>query len=136
MIMPMSDLPSVLTRYSKNSLKDMGMLPKKIIRAYGSTCSNSFSLLPRKIQMGFKNTTPKMVNIVDNNNSTMLMKVKISLASCCFFWPSFSPIIAPDPVANMTDVPKIIQVIGITMLMPARASELTYLDTKKPSMAV
>ena len=44
--------------------------------------------------------------------------------------------IAPEPVANMTEVPKIIQVIGITMLMPARASELTYLDTKKPSIAV
>ena len=83
--MPMSDLPSVLTRYSKNSLKDMGMLPKKITRAYGSTCTNSLSLLPKKIQIGFRNRTPKMVNIVDNNNSTMLMNVNISLASCCFF---------------------------------------------------
>lgn len=37
---------------------------------------------------------------------------------------------APDPVASMTDVPKITQVIGITILIPASASEPAYRDTK------
>lgn len=38
--------------------------------------------------------------------------------------------IAPDPVASITDVPKITQVIGITILIPASASEPAYRDTK------
>ena len=32
-IIPTLGFPSVLTRYSKNSLKDMGMLPRKMTKA-------------------------------------------------------------------------------------------------------
>ena len=120
---PICDLPSVLTRYSKNSLNDIGTAPKNITNAYGITCSIKRSLLPKKIQIGFKNRIPPIVNTRESMSSTIAIKVKISFASCSRFCPIFSPMMAADPVANMTAVPKIIQVIGITILIPARASE-------------
>ena len=48
MIIPMYDLPSVLTRYSKNSLNDIETDPKNVTNAYGTTCSIRRSLLPKK----------------------------------------------------------------------------------------
>ena len=58
------------------------------------------------------------------------MKVKICFASWSFFCPIFSPMMAPAPVASITEVPKMTQVTGITMLMPASASEPAYFETK------
>ena len=132
MIIPMYDLPSVLTRYSKNSLNDIETDPKNVTNAYGTTCSIRRSLLPKKIQIGFRKRIPTAVKATESTNSTIVIKVNISFASC----PILSPMMAPDPVASMTDVPKITQVIGITILIPASASEPAYRDTKNPSIVV
>ena len=136
MIIPMYDLPSVLTRYSKNSLNDIGTDPKNMTNAYGTTCSIRRSLLPKKIQIGFRKRIPTAVKATESTSSTIVIKVNISFASCSLFCPILSPIMAPDPVASMTDVPKITQVIGITILIPASASEPAYRDTKNPSIVV
>ena len=77
-----------------------------------------------------------MVKRMANIRSTIVINVKISLASCSFFRPSLSPMMAPEPVASITAIPKVTQVIGITILIPASASEPAYWDTKKPSMVV
>ena len=88
------------------------------------------------MQMGFRKTMPNTVKNSESPSSTSVIKVKISLASRPFFCPIFSPMIAPAPVASMTEVPKMTQVTGMTILMPPSASEPAYLDTKKPSMVV
>ena len=133
---PMLALPSVRTRYSKNSLKDIGTVPRKITKAYGTTCSISRGLLPRKTQIGSRNRMPAAVNTIENIRSETAIKAKISPASRSRFCPSRSPIIAPDPVASITAIPKMTQVTGITILIPASASEPAYFDTKNPSMVV
>ena len=99
------------------------MLPRKMTNAYGRTCSRRRSLLPRKMQIGFRNTMPATVNSTESTSSTIVINVKISLASRVLRWPSFSPMIAPPPVASMTEVPKMTHVTGMTMLMPASASD-------------
>ena len=74
---PTFGLPSVRTRYSKNSLKDIGMLPRKMTFAYGRTCASRRSLLPRKRQTGFRKTRPKIVKRIARTSRTRVMKVKI-----------------------------------------------------------
>ena len=64
-----------------------GTAPKNITNAYGITCSIKRSLLPKKIQIGFKNRIPPIVNTRESMSSTIAIKVKISFASCSRFCP-------------------------------------------------
>ena len=73
---------------------------------------------PRAVKYPERNTSHK--NIVENNiKSQAGQRHDHSDVRS----PILSPMMAPDPVASITEVPKITQVIGITILIPASASE-------------
>ena len=73
--------------------------------------------------MGRRKATPRAVNATEKASSTRHMKLKMRFACSISPRPRCSPMMAPAPVASITATPKVTQVMGMTMLMPASASE-------------
>ena len=74
----------------------------------------------------------KIMNIQSKTNRDENSRLALSILPC----PCLLPINAPPPVASMMEIPKNIQVSGMTIFMAANPLESTYFEIKNPSMVV